>query len=113
MTPVAAPSGPTLEAAPPIRRPTTGEPTVELERVARGLRGARARTHLSEAGVVAILSRQGVALTVPGLRRCESTGVIALALASCLADIYGTTTDGLAGRRFSRRASLNDFQTDR
>ena len=89
--------------------PAAGQPAVALDRVARGLRGARARTGLSEADVVAILERQGIALSVPALRRAESTGAIALVLAACLADIYGTTTDGLAGRRVHRkRLSLDD-----
>jgi hypothetical protein len=93
--------------------PATGEPTVELERAARGLRGARARTGMSEADVVAILTRQGVALSVPVLRHAESTGNIPLALAACLADVYGTTTDGLAGRRLHRqRLSLDDLPTE-
>jgi hypothetical protein len=93
--------------APPLA--LAREPAVALDRVARGLRGARARTGLSEAEVVAILERQGIALSVPALRRAESTGAIALVLAACLADIYGTTTDGLAGRRVHRkRLSLDD-----
>jgi hypothetical protein len=109
----------TARAAPPADAgiapgtPATGEPAIVLERVARGLRGARARTRLSETDVVAILARQGIALTALGLRRAESTGVIALGMASCLADIYGTTTDGLAGRRLHRkRPSLDDFPSD-
>ena len=61
--------------------------------MAKGLRGARARTGLSEEEVVSILARQGMALTSPDLRRAESTGAIGLALAARLADIYGTTTD--------------------
>jgi hypothetical protein len=81
--------------------------------VATGLRGARARTGLSEGEVVSILGRQGIALTITGLRRAESTGAIGLALAACLADIYGATTDVLAGRRLNRRRpSLDDFRTD-
>jgi hypothetical protein len=88
-------------------------PTLELERVAQGLRGARARTGLSEADVVAILERQGIALSAPSLRRAESTGAIGLSLAACLADVYGTTTDGLAGRRLHRkRPSLDGFPTE-
>lgn len=75
-----------------------------------GLRGARARTGLSEADVVSILSRQGIELSVSGLRRAESTGSMPLALAACLADVYGTTTDALAGRRrYCKRPSLDDF----
>ena len=86
---------------------------VELERVAKGLRGARARTGLSEEEVVSILARQGMALTIADLRRAESTGAVGLALAARLADIYGTTTDGLAGRRLHRRRpSLDDFPSD-
>jgi hypothetical protein len=89
--------------------PATGTPSAAHERVAKGLRGARARTRLTEAEVVAILTRQGIALSIPGLRRAEATGIIPLALAACLADVYGTTTDGLAGRRLHRRRlSLDD-----
>ena len=83
-----------------------------LDRVARGLRGARARTGMGEADVVAILERQGIPLSVAALREAETTGAIPLALAACLADIYGTTADALAGRRCDRkRLSLNDFPT--
>jgi len=113
MTPVVARLAPQdlAVAAPPA--PVAAELAVELERAARGLRGARSRTGLSEEEVVSILARQGVALAVVDLRRAESTGVIGLALAGRLADIYGTTTDGLAGRRLHRRrASLDDFTSD-
>jgi hypothetical protein len=74
-----------------------------LERVAMGLRGARARTGMSEERVVALLIERGVAISVPMLRRAERTGELDFALASCLADIYGSTTDCLAGRRPDRR----------
>ena len=88
----------------------TSESTLALDRVAMGLRGARARTGLTEADVVSILARQGIALSVSGLCRAESTGSMTLALAACLADIYGTTTDALAGRRlYCKRPSLDDF----
>lgn len=88
-------------------------PAVVLDRVAKGMRGARARTGLAEADVVAILERQGIALSIAALRRAEATGAIPLALAACLADVYGTTTDALAGRRCDRkRLSLDDFPTD-
>jgi hypothetical protein len=91
-----------------------GEPAAVLDRVAKGLRGARARTGMTEADVVAILARQGIALSAPGLRHAESTGVIAFGLAVCLADVYGTTTDGLAGRRPHRmRLSLDDCRSER
>jgi hypothetical protein len=86
------------------------EPAVVLDRVGKGLRGARARTGMTEADVVAILARQGITMNIHGLRRAESTGDIALGLAGCLADIYGTTTDGLAGRRPHRQGlSLDSF----
>jgi len=95
-------------ATPPVA--VTAVPAVVLDRVAKGLRGARAHTGMSEADVVAILERQGIPLSVAALRRAESTGAIPLDLAACLADIYGTTTDGLAGRRLDRkRRSLDDY----
>jgi hypothetical protein len=74
-----------------------------LERVAMALRGARARTGMSEERTVAVLSERGVAISVSVLRRAEHTGVLDFALASCLADAYGTTTDCLSGRRPDRR----------
>jgi len=64
------------------------------------------RTGLSEMDVVTLLERQGIGLTVQSLRRAESTGAIALSLAACLADVYGTTTDGLAGRRVLRMQAV-------
>jgi hypothetical protein len=94
--------------------PAAAEPTVRLDRVAKGLRGARARTGMREADVVAILAGQGIALSVSALCRAESLGDIPLALAACLADVYGTTTDGLAGRRLHRmHLSLDDFPRGR
>jgi hypothetical protein len=113
VTSLEAPATPHVQRAPaPPVATSPGQVTVVLDRVAKGLRGARARTRLGEADVVAILERQGIALTVAALRSAESTGAIPLALASCLADIYGTTTDGLAGRRLHRkRLSLQDFPT--
>jgi hypothetical protein len=102
----AAPSDVT-RATPPVAVRTVS--AIVLDRVARGLRGARARTGMSEADVVAILERQGIPLSVAGLRQAESSGAIPLALAACLADIYGTTADVLAGRRRDRkRLSLDD-----
>jgi hypothetical protein len=112
MTPVVARLVPRELEVPAPSVPAGGELAAELERAAKGLRGARARTGLNEEEVVSILGRQGVALTVAGLRRAESTGAIGLALAARLADIYGTTTDGLAGRRLHRtRPSLDDCGT--
>ncbi len=70
-----------------------------LDRVAAGLRAARARTGLSEEQIVAMLREQGVESSLLALRRAESMGVIDFALAVRLADAYGMTTDCLAGRR--------------
>jgi hypothetical protein len=88
---------------------TTAGPDPVLERVATALRGARARTGLSEERVVAILADRGVAADARTLRRAERTGMIDLAFASHLADLYGTTTDCMAGRRPNRHqvASLD------
>ena len=111
-TSLSARAGPDLARATPLAAVTTASAVV-LDRVAKGMRGARARTGLTEAGVVAILERQGIALSIAALRRAETTGAIPLALAACLADVYGTTTDGLAGRRCHRtRHSLDDFPTE-
>ncbi len=74
-------------------------PDPALERVARALRGARARTGLSEEQIVAMLNERGVAISLLVLRRAELIGTIDLALAAQLADVYGMTTDCLAGRR--------------
>ncbi len=83
--------------------PAPGALAATLERVAVGLRGARARTGMSEERAVALLVERGVAISVPMLRRAERTGELDFALASCLADVYGSTTDCLAGRRPDRR----------
>jgi hypothetical protein len=89
------------------------ESAAVLDRVGKGLRGARARTGMCEADVVAILERQGIPLSASALREAESSGVVSLGLAACLADIYGTTTDGIAGRRLHRkRLSLDDLPSD-
>jgi hypothetical protein len=91
------------------RTVTAGEPAAALEFVARGLRGARARTGMSEREVVGMLERQGISISAEALRAAESCGVISLSFAACLADVYGTTTDALAGRRIHRqRLSLDD-----
>ena len=84
-------------------RPGSAVLDATLERVAMALRGARARTGMTEERTVAVLVARGVAISVPELRRAERTGVLDFALASCLADVYGTTTDCLAGRRPDRR----------
>jgi hypothetical protein len=101
MTPGAAIAQPdVVEAAVSV---TTAGPDPVLERVAAALRGARARTGLSEERVVAILAEKGIAGDVRALRRAERTGMIDLAFASHLADLYGTTTDCMAGRRPNRQ----------
>ena len=74
------------------------------ERVARALRGARARTGLGEQQVVDKLVASGCELSLTMLRRAESAGTVELALASALADLYGMTTDCLAGRRLNRQS---------
>ena len=79
--------------------------------VAQALRGARARTGMSEQQVVAVLAEQGFRITVTRLRGWERTGVIRVDAASRLADVYGITMDSLAGRRAYRarqRASAPD-----
>ena len=70
--------------------------------VALALRGARARTGMSEEQVVAKLAEDGFAITVTRLRGWERTGVIRVDAAARLADAYGTTIDSLAGRRSYR-----------
>jgi hypothetical protein len=99
MTPVAARSGPLVAAATAFASVVADAPEAMLERVARSLRGARARTGLSESQVVELLTEKGVAISLAMLLRAERTGAIDLALAACLADSYGTTIDGLAGRQ--------------
>jgi ribosome-binding protein aMBF1 (putative translation factor) len=72
------------------------------EAVAQALRGARARTGMSEQQVVAKLAEDGFAITVTRLRGWERTGVIRVDAAAHLADAYGVTLDTLAGRRAYR-----------
>jgi hypothetical protein len=74
-----------------------------LERVARALRAARARTGLSEQQAVALANERGAGISLMVLLRAERTGVVDLALAVHLADVYGMTTDCLAGRRTGQR----------
>jgi hypothetical protein len=74
------------------------------ERVARALRGARARTGLGEQQVVDKLVARGCEFSLTALRRAESAGALELALASALADLYGMTTDCLSGRRLNRQS---------
>ena len=90
----AAPDGPAELAGP------EADPAVEA--VAHALRGARARTGMSEQQVVAKLAEDGFAITVTRLRGWERTGVIRVDAAAHLADAYGVTLDTLAGRRAYR-----------
>ena len=76
--------------------------------VAQALRGARARTGMSEQQVVAVLAEQGFKITVTRLRGWERTGVIRVDAASRLADAYGITIDSLAGRRAYRARHNTD-----
>ena len=87
--------------APPVRLIA---PDAAHERVARALRGARARTGLGEQQVVDKLAATGCELSLTALRRAESAGMVELALACALADLYGMTTDCLAGRRLNRES---------
>jgi hypothetical protein len=105
-------SAPTAPSAPASLRLVPGGMPVERdvalpdeahERVARALRGARARTGLGEQQVVDSIAASGFRLGPGALRQAESTGVLELALASALADLYGMTTDCLAGRRLNRQ----------
>ena len=73
-----------------------------LAEVAAALRGARARTGMSEEQVIGVLAEQGLTITVARLRGWERTGVVRIDSAMRLADIYGITIDTLAGRRAFR-----------
>jgi hypothetical protein len=96
----AAPTPETSPLAVEALTARTGDPAVA--EVARALRGARARTGMSEQQVVAVLAEQGFRITVARLRGWERTGVIRVDAASRLADAYGITIDALAGRRAYR-----------
>jgi hypothetical protein len=87
--------------APQLTAPVS-PPDPALDAVAKALRGARARTGMSEHQVVAMLAAQGASVTLARLRRWERTGVIRVDAACRLADAYGTTIDALAGRRAYR-----------
>lgn len=89
-----------LQALPPTAPVPPPDPA--LETVAQALRGARARTGMSQHQVVAMLAAQGGTVTLARLRGWERTGVIRVDAASRLADAYGTTVDALAGRRAYR-----------
>jgi hypothetical protein len=54
--------------------------------------------------VVDKLAASGCEVSLPTLRRAETTGVLEMVLASALADLYGMTTDCLAGRRLNRQS---------
>jgi hypothetical protein len=110
MTPSASTSGRSaaLRASRETGRPEQSEHAPErrgdpaVDEVARALRGARARTGMSEDQVVAVLAEQGFKISVTRLRGWERTGVIRVDAASRLADAYGITIDTLAGRRAYR-----------
>lgn len=104
-------SGPTAALRAVVTVVTDGLPTQiaaerhvdpAIEEVARALRGARARTGMSEHQVVALLAEHGFKITVTRLRSWERTGVIRVDAAARLAGVYGTTLDTLAGRRAFR-----------
>jgi hypothetical protein len=85
-------------------------PEQVLERIAAGLRQARARTGLGEQQVVDLLAQQGLVITVGTLQRWETCGLIHVDSALHLADAYGTTLDSLAGRRaFQQRRPAGDL----
>jgi ribosome-binding protein aMBF1 (putative translation factor) len=110
LTPHATPSGrsATPAARLAVARPETDDAAERahadpfVDEVAQALRGARARTGMSEQQVVAVLAEQGFKITVTRLRGWERTGVIRVDAASRLADAYGITIDALAGRRAYR-----------
>jgi hypothetical protein len=102
--------GPALEGGrsprPELVPPPLADPA--LAEVARALRGARARTGMSEQQVVVVLAEQGFRITVTRLRCWERTGVIRVDAASRLASAYGITIDSLAGRRAYRSHHHSD-----
>ena len=91
-----------LPPAPVPMAPAARRADPVVAEVARALRGARARTGMSEQQVVAVLAEEGFKITVTRLRGWERTGVIRVDAASRLADAYGMTIDSLAGRRAYR-----------
>jgi hypothetical protein len=91
-----------LVAAPGVGGDPEPHSDPALEVVGRALRGARARTGMSEQQVVAKLAEDGFTITVTRLRTWERTGVIRVDAAARLADAYGITLDSLAGRRAFR-----------
>ena len=95
---------------PPVPVPMAAARRVDpvVAEVAQALRGARARTGMSEQQVVAVLAEQGFGITVTRLRGWERTGVIRVDAASRLADAYGITIDTLAGRRAYRARHHSD-----
>jgi len=101
MTPSSITSERTAKRKAPVVCVPRADPA--LEAVAESLRGARARTGMSEQQVVAVLAAEhAFVITVARLRGWERTGVIRIDTASRLADVYGTTVDALAGRRAYR-----------
>jgi ribosome-binding protein aMBF1 (putative translation factor) len=97
-----------LAGAQAPQTPQTPQADPAVEEVARALRGARARTGMSEQQVVAKLAEGDFRITVTRLRGWERTGVIRVDAASRLADAYGMTIDTLAGRRAYRSHHHSD-----
>jgi hypothetical protein len=99
-----------LEGARSLRPERVSQPLADpaLDEVAKALRGARARTGMSEQQAVAVLAEQGFKITVTRLRGWERTGVIRVDAASRLASAYGITIDSLAGRRAYRSHHHSD-----
>jgi hypothetical protein len=91
--------------------PPTATPAERLRvQIAGGLSAARLRTGLSEQQVADLLRRRGFEVSAPALRDWESSGLLRLESAVCLADAYGTTMDVLAGRRaFRQRRPTDDL----
>jgi hypothetical protein len=102
--------GPALEGALSLPPEPVSHPLADpaLDQVAKALRGARARTGMSEQQAVAVLAGQGFKITVTRLRGWERTGVIRVDAASRLASAYGITIDSLAGRRAYRSHHHSD-----
>jgi hypothetical protein len=114
MDPIALPTGrpatlrASLGAVPASGETRDPHSDPALQAVAHALRGARARTGMSEQLVVAKLAEDGFVITVARLRAWERTGVIRVDAAARLADAYGITLDSLSGRRaFRARPGTN------
>jgi hypothetical protein len=109
---------PAPDALPEAESPAPADPRPDdglnraSQQVAYALRGARARTGMSEQQVVAVLARQGFTITAARLRGWERTGVLRVDVAARLADVYGITIDSLAGRRAYRSRRISEDLAD-